>query len=248
MKETCEKCVAIWKSRESAPWQRVTPTALNAYILQMESQGLSAATISRTVTALKRFFDFLCKHEGNQADPAEWLKAPRVERKSVRTASSLALSGLEQMEARGEKQLRDKAMMLALCQGVRASEAIGLELGDVNLEFGYLMLRGNRHSRTLPMGSSLTEAIRVYLEKARPALLHGKESESVFINCLGGAMSRQSVWKIVRRYGQEIGIADLTPTACVWQLPRRIKRPGFTGCLQSRRAGVRSRPIPGRGR
>lgn len=191
--------------------ERVTPTALNAYILQMESQGLSAATISRTVTALKRFFDFLCKHEGNPADPAEWLKAPRVERKSVRTASSLALSGLEQMEARGEKQLRDKAMMLALCQGVRASEAIGLELGDVNLEFGYLMLRGNRHSRTLPMGSSLTEAIRVYLEKARPALLHGKESESVFINCLGGAMSRQSVWKIVRRYGQEIGIADLTP-------------------------------------
>ena len=190
---------------------RVTSTALNAYILQMESQGMSAATISRTVTTLKRFFDFLCKHEGRRDDPAELLKAPRVERKKVRTAESSVLSRLKQMAAEDEKQLRDKAMMLALCRGVRASEVISLRLEDVNLEFGYLRLQGGRQSRTLSMGEDLPAALREYLEKGRPALLRGRESESVFVNCLGGPLSRQSVWKIVRHYGQQAGISGLTP-------------------------------------
>ncbi len=190
---------------------RVSSTALNAYILQMESQGLAPATISRTVTAVKRFFDYLCKHEGRREDPAERLKAPRIAKKKVRRAAPSFLPELEGLRGEGEKLLRDKAMLLALCQGIRASELTGLHLSDINFEYGYIRLAGNKQSRTLAIGRELAEALKEYLEKGRPVLLHGRENESVFVNCSGGPLSRQSVWKIVKYYGQKLGAPELTP-------------------------------------
>ena len=73
---------------------KVTPTALNAYVLYLESSGMSSATISRTVAALRRFFDYQCKHGRCSQDPTELLKAPRVERKAARTVSKDELSRL----------------------------------------------------------------------------------------------------------------------------------------------------------
>lgn len=190
---------------------RVTSTALNAYVLHLESSGMSSATISRTVAALRRFFDYQCKHGNCHPDPTELLKAPRVERKTTRVVTKDELGRLLNMKVVGPKQLRDRAMVLSMCQGIRASEVIGLTLEDMNLEMGYLVLRGERQSRTVAIGCYLEEALRSYLAHGRDTLLRERENNALFLNCNGGGLSRQGVWKVVKYYGERAGIPELTP-------------------------------------
>ena len=189
----------------------VTSTALNAYMLHLEGCGMSSATISRTVAALRRFFDYQRKHGGCRQDPAELLKAPKVERRASRVVTEDELGRLLDMEASRPKELRDRAMVLSMCQGIRASEMIGLTMEDMNLDLGYLVLRGERQRRTVAMGGRLEEALRSYLAHGRGTLLREKKSDALFLNCKGGGLSRQGVWKMVKCYGERAGIPELTP-------------------------------------
>lgn len=203
---------------------KVTGTALNAYVLYLEENGMSSATISRTVATVRRFFDYLCKHGGCHEDPSELLRAPKVEKKAARCVNGEELGRILNLEVFSPKQLRDRAMMLSMCQGVRASEIIGLTLADINLELGYLILRGERQSRTVAMGENLTRALANYMEKGREPLLHGQKSDALFVNCNGGHLSRQGVWKVVKYYGELVGIPELSPDG--------LRLPGAQACAR----------------
>ena len=100
-KRDLQKVQAYLEAQGIHSWDRVSSTALGASILQMESQGLSAATISRMVTTLKRFFDYQCKHGGLREDPAESLKAPRAVKKKARRAAPAVLPELAEMKGEG---------------------------------------------------------------------------------------------------------------------------------------------------
>ena len=191
--------------------EKVSATTLNAYVLYLEQSGMSTATISRTVATLRRFFDYQCKHGGCPQDPSELLKAPKVEKKPTRVVTEEELQQILVIEGKGSKSLRDRAMVLAMCQGIRASEVIHLTMGNVNLDLGYMVLTGERQSRTVAISSRLDKALRAYLEHGREALLKGHDTDTVFVNCNGGCLSRQGVWKVVKRYGEQVGVPELTP-------------------------------------
>ena len=184
---------------------KVTSTTLNAYVLYLEESGMSTATISRTIATLRRFFDYQCKHGGCAQDPSELLKAPKVERKPTRIVTE------EELEGKGAKSLRDRAMVLAMCQGIRATELIHMKMEDVKLDLGYMILHGERQSRTVAISSRLQSALTEYLLNARESLLKGRDTDTVFVNCNGGCLSRQGVWKVVKHYGEQVGIPELTP-------------------------------------
>lgn len=200
---------------------KVTSTALNAYVLHLESSGMSSATISRTIATMRRFFDYQCKHGSCTQDPSELLKAPKVEKKNTHIVSKEELQQILELGGEKAKHLRDRAMILAMCSGVRASEVIGLEMQDVNLEMGYLILRGERMNRTAAMSKELSEALRAYLEAGRDGLLKDNTSNAVFLNCNGGHLSRQGVWKVVKSYGEQVGIPELTPDGL--RMPVEVK-------------------------
>lgn len=191
--------------------EKVTTTALNMYVLFLEKSGMSAATISRTVAAMRRFFDFQCKHGECHQDPSELLKGPRVEKKPVRTLTCAELKKMLSCVGTEPKQLRDKAMVLAMSEGIRASEIVGLKMTDINLNLGYLVLRRDRQNRTIAISQSLKEALKSYLEKGREFLLQGGQCEALFLNCNGSSLSRQGVWKMVKAYGEQMGFPELTP-------------------------------------
>ena len=111
------------------------------------------------------------------------------------------------------KEIRDKAMLeLLYATGIRVSELIGLELSDLNMQVGYITCRDGQKERMVPFGKPAKQALSVYLEKGRHELLKGKESQWLFTNCSGKAMSRQGFWKIIKYYGEKAGIqADITP-------------------------------------
>ena len=197
--------------REAA---KVTKTSLHGYILHMEEQGKAATTISRMMAAMKAFFNYECMQACIRRNPAESLHAPKVEKKapvvlSVDQVSSL----LAQPSGQTPKEIRDKAMLALLyATGIRVSELIGIQMEDINMNIGFLVCRDGERERTIPFGRSAKAALEEYLEHARNELLRGKGSDYFFVNCTGGAMSRQGFWKIIKYYGEKAGIEeDITP-------------------------------------
>ena len=194
--------------------EKVTKTSLNSYVLYLEKEGRATTTISRTLASMKAFFHYEFGEGRIRRDPAELIKAPKIEKKAptiltVEEVNSL----LEQPNGDSPKEIRDKAMLeLLYATGIRVSELIGLELSDLNMQVGYITCRDGQKERMVPFGKPAKQALSVYLEKGRHELLKGKESQWLFTNCSGKAMSRQGFWKIIKYYGEKAGIqADITP-------------------------------------
>ena len=197
--------------REAA---KVTKTSLHGYILHMEEQGKAATTISRMMAAMKAFFNYECMQACIRRNPAESLHAPKVEKKAPVVLSVDQVSALlAQPSGQTPKEIRDKAMLALLyATGIRVSELIGIQMEDINMNIGFLVCRDGERERTIPFGRSAKAALEEYLEHARNDLLRGKGSDYFFVNCTGGAMSRQGFWKIIKYYGEKAGIEeDITP-------------------------------------
>lgn len=197
--------------REAA---KVTKTSLHGYILHMEEQGKAATTISRMMAAMKAFFNYECMQACIRRNPAESLHAPKVEKKAPVVLSVDQVSALlAQPSGHTPKEIRDKAMLALLyATGIRVSELIGIQMEDINMNIGFLVCRDGERERTIPFGRSAKAALEEYLEHARNDLLRGKGSDYFFVNCTGGAMSRQGFWKIIKYYGEKAGIEeDITP-------------------------------------
>ena len=106
--------------------------------------------------------------------------------------------------------LRDRALLeLMYACGLRASEAIGLELTDLDMDEQVLRARGKgSKERVVPVGRAAVEALRIYLERGRPGLVRGRPEPHLFVNFRGGPLTRQGLYKIVRRHASAVGLAD----------------------------------------
>ncbi len=193
---------------------QISAVNLNSYMIWMEKENLSAATVARRIAAIRSFFHYLRKNNLISEDPAEELKPPKVEKKApvILNAEEVDLL-LNQPDGQTLKGIRDRAMLeLLYATGIRVSELIALEISDVELKRGYIVCRRDIKERWISFGDSANKALTLYLEHAREILLKGKESNLLFCNCSGGAMSRQGFWKLLKGYVKSAGIeADITP-------------------------------------
>lgn len=194
-------------------WSEVTSTNLNSYILMLERQGMSSATISRNIASVKAFFLYLLKQGQLTEDPSDALKPPKIEKKApvILTVEEINLL-LEQPNGTGPKEIRDKAMLeLLYATGMRVSELIGLKVQDVNLPMSFLQCHDEHKERTIPFTNETKEALELYLRDARKALCT-EDQEYLFTNCQGAPMTRQGFWKIIKYYSAKAGIQkDITP-------------------------------------
>ena len=93
--------------------------------------------------------------------------------------------------------------------GLRASEAIGLEIGDVDLRRGFVRPHGKgSKERIVPLGREAARAIERYLRSARPELVGIRVERKLFVNFRGGALTRQGLYKIIQRHAKEVGLDD----------------------------------------
>lgn len=194
--------------------KKITATGLNSYIMYLEQEGMKPATVSRSIASMKAFFLYLYKTHRIMDDPAEKLKAPKIEKKvpSILSAEEMARL-LEQPSGDSPKELRDKAMIeLLYATGIRVSELINLRLEDVNLQMDYLNCIDGHRERVIPFGRKAKEALKRYLKDGRPELVEDEENEWLFTNCSGQVMSRQGFWKLIKLYGEKAEIAsEITP-------------------------------------
>ena len=194
--------------------QSVTATNLNSYVLYLERQGLSTATVSRNVASMKAFFHYSCRKHKIENDPTETIKAPHIEKKMPDILSKEeTVRLLEQPAGDSPKELRDRAMLeLLYATGVRVTELISLEIPDVQLGMNYIVCRDAGKERVIPFGENARRSLERYLRSGRDALLKGQESSYLFVNCSGKMMSRQGFWKLIKQYASRAGIvADITP-------------------------------------
>ena len=163
---------------------------------------------------MRAFFQYCCQQGMLSENPADILKAPKIEKKmpGILTVEEVDLL-LNQPKENTAKGVRDKAMLeLLYATGIRVSELIGLKLENINLKLGYITCEASEKERVIPCGNAATMAVKEYLEQAREELLSHTESDCLFVNCSGKPMSRQGFWKVLKTYASSAGIQqDITP-------------------------------------
>ena len=139
----------------------VTATSLNSYILFLEREGFSTATVSRNVASMKAFFHYLCDTDRRFQDPTSQIRAPRIDRKApeILTVEEVE-SLLEQPDPEMPKGIRDKAMLeLLYAKGMRVTELITLKTEDLNQRLSYVICRDGERERVIPYGPKAREAL-----------------------------------------------------------------------------------------
>ena len=193
---------------------QITETNLNSYVLYMEKNNFSAATVSRNIACIKSFYHYLTKEGIVSKDISENLKAPKVEKKMPEILTTQEVFRLlEQPKGDQPKEIRDKAMLeLLYATGIRVTELITLRTDDLNLHLGYINCKDAHKERTIPIGNAAKEALKKYIEVAREPMLADINDKTLFVNCSGEPMSRQGFWKLIKYYAKKAGIeADITP-------------------------------------
>jgi integrase/recombinase XerD len=171
----------------------------------------SPATIHRKSACLRSFYRHLRRDGLLDTDPTASLSTPRRAKKLPQVLTRGEVEKLlAQPHGTEPSALRDRALLEVMYAcGLRASEAIGLELMDVDVEEGVLRARGKgSKERVVPIGQAALKAVRIYLERGRPKLVKGAPETHLFVNFRGGHLTRQGLYKIVRRHAQTAGLAD----------------------------------------
>jgi integrase/recombinase XerD len=176
-----------------------------------EHRPASPATIHRKSACLRSFYRHLRREGLRKSDPTATLSAPRRSRKLPQVLTRGEVERLlSQPRGTDPQALRDRALLeLMYASGLRASEAIGLEVGDVDLDERILRARGKgSKERIVPIGQAALRALGAYLERGRPKLVKTQVEGHLFVNFRGGQLTRQGLYKIVRRHALTAGLAD----------------------------------------
>ncbi|GAB2863951.1 site-specific tyrosine recombinase XerD [Myroides odoratimimus subsp. xuanwuensis] len=200
----------------------ITEATVSAFLVRLregdaDHPPLSASSAARTVVAVRGFHRFAV-HDGLAAvDPASAVKPPTP---AKRLPKALPLRDVEAiLEAAGAPgttlSLRDRALLEVLYgTGARISEAVGLDVDDLDPVDGTVLLRGKGgKERLVPVGSFAREAVEAYLVRARPELVSaGKGTPALFLNVRGGRLSRQSAWAVLAKAAERAGVeVDVSP-------------------------------------
>ena len=171
----------------------------------------AATSAGRAVVAVRGFHRFLLREGLAAADPARGVRPPPPPKRLPKAISVEDVEALLTAAGADEtpRAVRDRALLELLygC-GARISEAVGLDLDELDIEQGVVRLLGKgSKERVVPVGSYAREAVQAYLVRARPALAAaGKGSPALFLNSRGGRLSRQSAWTALRAAAQRAGI------------------------------------------
>jgi integrase/recombinase XerD len=208
---------AFAKKRELS-LESVSRDDLVDFLTSLYREKLESRTVARHLVTLRNFFRFAQIHELITTDPSVNLESPKI-RKSL--PGYLRLEEVEKLltqpDAKTWLGLRDRAMLEVLYStGLRVSELVGLQVGDLDSKSGCLRCIGKGDKeRIVPVGRKALAMVDKYMREARPELLRqakAANSQAVFVNRRGVALSRVGVWKILSAYGRRAGLrVALTP-------------------------------------
>ena len=172
---------------------------------------VATATLQRKIACLRSFYRHLRRDQIIDGDPTAELRGPRRSKRLPKVLSRDEVRHLiEQPRGSSASALRDRALLETMYAcGLRASEAVSLELSELDLEDGILCARGKgSKQRIIPIGTKAIEALSAYVERGRPSLVGIRDERRLFVNQRGAGLSRQGLYKIIQRHAGSAGLAD----------------------------------------
>jgi integrase/recombinase XerD len=184
---------------------------LAAFLSELQ---VAASTLARKVACLRSFYHHLRREGTIEHDPTADLRGPRKPQRLPRVLTREQVARLLAQPLGGEPlALRDRALLETMYAcGLRASEAVGLEPADVDLEEGLLCARGKgSKERIVPIGRQGVAALHAYCSSGRPLLLgvaRAHASPQLFLNSRGAGLTRQGLYKIIQGHARSAGLAE----------------------------------------
>jgi integrase/recombinase XerD len=192
---------------EEASLQTLDRRACEAFIGHLRGRGSKVRSIVRTISALRSFFNFLLADGKIRSNPLEDMDIPKYKPPIPEVLSEAEMVELIRLPEGARTALRDRTILeLLYATGLRVSELIKLKRGDINLEAGFVIASGKRSKeRVVPLGTYSRDALKLYLEKEKP------KGTYLFPNRSSGMLTRQAVWKIIRKYGRIMEKPHISP-------------------------------------
>lgn len=181
---------------------------LERYLGELREKGIKRASQARKLSALRTFFRYAVKMELVERDPTKFVDRPHRERPLPKTISEKLVERLlEAPPSDTPSGLRDKAMLEVLyATGLRVSELVSVTFPRLRMDPGLIVTPGKGgKERVVILGEPAKRALETYLRHGRPLMLQG-ETDDIFLNRFGRAMSRQAFWMIVKKYALQVGI------------------------------------------
>jgi integrase/recombinase XerD len=176
------------------------PRDFEEYIGFLRRKGKKTRSIVRALSALRSFYKFLLLDGKITVNPVADVEMPKFKPPIPNVLSQDEMAFLLTPKPAQKMALRDRAILeLLYATGLRVSELVGLKKRDINLEAGFLVASGKRSKeRMVPLGSYARDIIKLYLQEMKPGGIY------FFYNRRGLPLTRQAIWKIIRKYGLQL--------------------------------------------
>lgn len=187
----------------------VRRATISSYLLGLRRRGLASTSVARRVATIRSWVRFLLREGTIRDDPMFDIAPARLPR---RLPDVLTVDEVERVLAQpsgdGPQVLRDRAILETLyAAGLRVSELVGLDVGDVHLDAEVVRCIGKgSKERIVPIGSQAVRALQRYLGQARQVFAGRRPSPALFLNRRGGRLTRQSVWTLLKTSATRAGI------------------------------------------
>lgn len=188
-------------------WQQVQVKHIRSHISARHRQGMSGKSLQRELSAVRSFFKYLLKVQVLTANPAKLIQAPKSKRKLPKVLDVDQACGLLEVDADSLLEIRDLAMFeLLYSSGLRLAELVALELTDIDLSAGELLVREGKggKSRYLPVGSKAIQALQNWLSR-RIAV---PEERAIFTSKQGKRLTRRSVELRLARWCKQKEVSE----------------------------------------
>ena len=203
------------RENEIPSFKQVNKEVIVNYMQAEKNNNKANSSILRSVSSLRKFFQYLAQEKIIEKDPMLLIDTPKKKQHLPQVLTKEEVEKLLHSPNTGQVLgLRDRAMLeLMYATGLRISEIINLKLEDLHLTMGTLQTLGKGHKeRIVPVGDEAIKWINRYLEEARPKLLKQKRSNYLFLNFHGNNLTRQGVWKKLKPEVRKAGIQkNITP-------------------------------------
>jgi integrase/recombinase XerD len=196
-----EKYLAYCKEKNIENPEKITRKDIMDFLFYLR-QEISPISILRLLSTLKSFHKFLLREKITTSDPTDLIESPKLEKKIPSVLDFEEVKRiLKAPDLRDIHGIRDRAILeLMYASGLRVSEAATLKVSDVNADVGFIKCKGKgSKERIVPLGRVALEFLQKYLAESRPALLHKRVSIMLFLAQGGRNLSRQSIWKMIKK-------------------------------------------------
>jgi len=199
------------KKQGLSAWSGFTRQNMLGYMLELKERGYVATTVARKVAASRSFFSFLVAEGLIKTDPTENMSSPSVGKALPKPIPINQVRLLMEQPAKlaTAEARRDRVMLeLLYASGMRISELVALNLGDVNTEGDYFVrcFGKGRKERIIPLYGQIALAVKKYTDEDRPRLAHGKKETALFLNARGERLTRQGFWQKLKEYVKSAGL------------------------------------------